>query len=53
MKNIIKDRRQSFWPRFDGLTLKDRRKAYFHGKYQKRVLSLLILVSFIGTYCLK
>lgn len=29
----------------DGLFFKERRKAYYHGKYHKRMFSLLLLVT--------
>ncbi|MFT6897275.1 MAG: hypothetical protein ACJA13_001681 [Paraglaciecola sp.] len=31
-----------------GCQLKDRRKAYYHGKYNREIFSMLLLLVFIG-----
>lgn len=45
MKRLIGERRQASGLNPDGPMFKERRKAYYHGKYSKRMLSLLLLVS--------
>lgn len=45
MKHELKERRQSSEAFADGLIFKERRKAYYHGKYHKRMFSLLLLVT--------
>ncbi|MFT6991384.1 MAG: hypothetical protein ACJASL_003371 [Paraglaciecola sp.] len=45
MKRLIGERRQASGLHPDGPVFKERRKAYYHGKYSKRMLSLLLLVS--------
>jgi hypothetical protein len=44
MKRLIGERRQTSELFADGPVFKERRKAYYHGKYSKRMLSLLLLV---------
>jgi hypothetical protein len=45
MKRLMGEEMQTsaWYP--DGPLFKERRKAYYHGKYSKRILSLLLLVS--------
>jgi hypothetical protein len=45
MKRLIGERRQAIGLHPDGPVFKERRKAYYHGKYSKRMLCLLLLVS--------
>jgi hypothetical protein len=45
MKRLIGERRQASGLHPDGPVFRERRKAYYHGKYNKRMLSLLLLVS--------
>lgn len=45
MKRLIGERRQTSGMFAGGPVFKERRKAYYHGKYSKRMLFLLILVS--------
>tara|TARA_B110000238_G_scaffold196060_1_gene236202 strand:- start:37 stop:477 length:441 start_codon:yes stop_codon:yes gene_type:complete len=52
MKTIIKGKKHATWPRFDGLTYKERRKSYFKGKYNKRTFVTLILISLVVAYCI-
>jgi hypothetical protein len=44
MKRLISERRQSSGYA-DGPLFKDRRKAYYHGKYSKRMFSVLFLAT--------
>ena len=44
MKRLIGERRQTSGMFAGGPVFKERRKAYYHGKYSKRMLSLLLLV---------
>ena len=53
MKRLIGERRQASGLHPDGPMFKERRKAYYHGKYSKRMLSLLLLVSFVVLIILK
>ena len=46
MKRLIGERRSSSGCT-DGALFKDRRKAYYHGKYSKRMFSVLFVASFI------
>lgn len=48
MKRLIGERRQTSGLQPDGPIFKERRKAYYHGKYSKRMLSLLLLVSSVA-----
>jgi hypothetical protein len=48
MKRLIGERRQASGLYPDGPMFKERRKAYYHGKYSKRMLSLLLLVSSVA-----
>lgn len=45
MKRLIGERRQSSGLHPDGPLFKDRRKAYYHGKYSKRMFSVLFLAT--------
>lgn len=45
MKRLIGERRQELGFHPDGPVFKERRKAYYHGKYSKRMLTLMVLVS--------
>ena len=45
MKRLIGERRQKSGMFADGPVFKERRKAYYHGKYNKRMLFLLLLLS--------
>jgi hypothetical protein len=45
MKGLMGERRQTSGLHPCGAHFKERRKAYYHGKYNKRMLSLLLLVS--------
>ena len=53
MKRLIGERRQASGVHPDGPLFKERRKAYYHGKYNKRMLSLLFLVSCVALIILK
>jgi hypothetical protein len=53
MKRLIGERRQTSGLQTDGPMFKERRKAYYHGKYSKRMLSLLLLVSSVTLIILK
>ncbi|WP_162832681.1 hypothetical protein [Paraglaciecola arctica] len=53
MKRIIGERRQASGLYPDGPMFKERRKAYYHGKYSKRMLSLLLLVSCVALIIFK
>jgi hypothetical protein len=35
------------------LVLKERRKAYYHGKYNKEVVSIIILLACVATFMLR
>lgn len=48
MKRMFNERRQASGLHPDGPIFKERRKAYYHGKYSKQMCSLLILVSIIA-----
>ena len=48
MKRLIGEVRQTSGLHPDGPMFKERRKAYYHGKYSKRMLSLLVLVSSVA-----
>lgn len=45
MKRLTGERRQASEIYSDRAFFKERRKSYYHGKYSKRALSLLVLVS--------
>lgn len=47
MKRSISERRQSSGLHPVGPLFKDRRKAYYHGKYSKRMFSVLLLATCI------
>jgi hypothetical protein len=34
-------------------TMKDRRKAYYHGKYNKRMFSMMLLLACIATFVVR
>jgi len=53
MKRLIGERRQASGLHPDGPVFKERRKAYYHGKYSKRMLSLLLLVICVALVLLK
>ena len=53
MKRLIGERRQISGMFADGLVFKERRKAYYHGKYSKRLLFLLLLVSSVAFIVVK
>jgi hypothetical protein len=44
MKRLFGERRHASGVHPDGPVFKERRKAYYHGKYSKRMLSLLLLI---------
>jgi hypothetical protein len=48
MKRLIGERRQTSGVFADGPVFKERRKAYYHGKYSKRMLLLLLLVTSVA-----
>lgn len=48
MKHEVNDNRHTSEDFSDGLFFKERRKAYYHGKYHKRMFSLLLLVTGIA-----
>ena len=48
MKHLIAERRNANGMHPDGPLFKERRKSYYHGKYIKRTLSLLLLISCIA-----
>lgn len=35
------------------LTLKDRRKAYYHGKYNREIFSIVLLLAFVGMFIIQ
>lgn len=47
MKRLFGERRHASGVHPDGPVFKERRKAYYHGKYSKRMLFILLLVSSI------
>ena len=53
MKRLIGERRQASGLLPDGPMFKERRKAYYHGKYSKRMLFLLLVVSCVALIILK
>jgi len=53
MKRLIGERRQASGLHPDGPMFKERRKAYYHGKYSKRMFSLLLLVSSVTLIIIK
>lgn len=53
MKRLIGERRQASGLHPDGPMFRERRKAYYHGKYNKRMLSLLLLLSSVAIIMLK
>jgi len=53
MKRLIGERRQASGLHPDGPMFRERRKAYYHGKYSKRMLSLLLLVSCVALVVIK
>ncbi|MFT6738120.1 MAG: hypothetical protein ACJA0G_002266 [Kangiellaceae bacterium] len=53
MKRLFGERRQSSGLHPDAPLFKERRKAYYHGKYSKRMLSLLLLVSCVALIVVK
>jgi hypothetical protein len=53
MKRLIGERRHTSGLHPDGPVFTERRKAYYHGKYSKRMLSLLLLVSCIALIIIK
>jgi hypothetical protein len=52
MKQVNEDRRQSFGLMPDGPMFRERRKAYYHGKYNKRMFSLLLIVTSVAVFIL-
>jgi hypothetical protein len=48
MKRLIGERRHASGVHPDGPVFKERRKAYYHGKYSKRMLFLLLLLTSIA-----
>ncbi len=53
MRRLINERRKSTGVHPDGPIFKERRKAYYHGKYNNRVLPLLILISCIAVFMVR
>lgn len=53
MKRLVGERRQSSGVHPDGPIFKERRKAYYHGKYSKRMLSLMLIVSCVALIIIK
>jgi hypothetical protein len=53
MKHLFNERRQTSGLHPDGLIFKERRKAYYHGKYSKRMLCVLLLISCVTLILLK
>ena len=53
MKRLIGERRETMGLHPDGPVFKERRKAYYHGKYSKRMMSLMLLVCCIAIIMLK
>ena len=53
MKRLIGERRQASGLHPDGPMFKERRKAYYHGKYSKRMLTLLLLVCTLALIIIK
>ncbi|WP_293750111.1 hypothetical protein [uncultured Paraglaciecola sp.] len=53
MKRLIGERREASGLHSDGPVFKERRKAYYHGKYSKRMMSLLLLVSCVTLIIIK
>ena len=53
MKRLIGERRRASGVHPDGLVFKERRKAYYHGKYSKRMVLLLLLIISIALILLK
>ena len=52
MKRLIGERRRTSGVHPDGPFFQERRKAYYHGKYNKRMLYLLFLVSCVALFVL-
>tara|TARA_B110000503_G_scaffold67060_2_gene105167 strand:+ start:2934 stop:3095 length:162 start_codon:yes stop_codon:yes gene_type:complete len=48
MKRLIGERRQTDGVFADGPVFKERRKAYYHGKYSSRKLFVLLLISSVA-----
>jgi hypothetical protein len=48
MKRLLGERRKASGLHPDGPDFKERRKSYYQGKYSKRMLSLLVLVSCVA-----
>ena len=53
MKRFFGERRRASGIHPDWPVFKERRKAYYHGKYSKRMLFLLVLVISIALILLK
>jgi hypothetical protein len=48
MKRLTGERRHASGVHPDGAVFKERRKAYYHGKYSKRMLFILLLLTSIA-----
>ena len=53
MKRLFGERRHASGVHPDGPVFKERRKAYYHGKYSKRMLFLLLLIASIALILIK
>jgi hypothetical protein len=53
MKRLLGERRQASGFQPDGPLFKERRKAYYHGKYTKQMFSVLVIATCVAIIFLK